>query len=144
MPTTSSPLDPNIHPLRILLVDDSAQVRQELGQLLELSGAVEIVGEAANGREAIRLATELSPEVIIMDLEMPGLDGCAATSQIKQHLPNTRVVMLSVHASPEDKLRAQAAGVDRFVVKGASYYVLLGAILGKEISHNSCEKGDSS
>jgi two-component system response regulator DesR len=144
LPTSSTPSDSENRPLRILLVDDSAQVRQELGQLLELSGMVQIVGEAVDGLEAIRLAAELSPEVIVMDLEMPGMDGCAATRQIKQCLPTTRVVMLSVHARPEDKLCAQAAGVDRFVVKGASYYVLLGAILGKAISNNSCEKGEIS
>jgi len=144
MSNSSSPLDPNIRPLRVLLVDDSVQVRRELGQLLELSGLVQVVGEAADGQEAIRLADELSPQVIVMDLEMPGVDGYAATRQIKKHQPALRVVILSVHATPDAERRAREAGADCFVVKGASYPILLSAIFGKDTSPNSFEKGENS
>jgi two-component system response regulator NreC len=139
MSHTSSLIDPEIHPLRVLLVDDSAQVRQELGQLLELSGLIHIVGEAADGQEAIRLAAKLLPQVIVMDLEMPGLDGYAATRQIKDHQPALRVVILSVYTRPDAERRAREAGADSFVVKGASYHVLLSAILGKDTPPKSFE-----
>jgi DNA-binding NarL/FixJ family response regulator len=144
MSQPSYPIDPDIRPLRVLLVDDSAQVRQELSHLLELSNLVQIVGEAADGQEAIRLAVELSPDVIVMDLEMPVLDGYAATRQIKARKPAPRVVILSVHARPVAEMRAREAGADSFVVKGASYHILLSAVLEKDASPNSFEKGERS
>ena len=116
-------------PIRALLVDDAAQVRQDLRQLLELSGLVHVTGEAGDGLEAVRLAAELAPDVIVMDLEMPGLDGFEATRRIKAHRPAPRVVILSVHAGAAEQENAQAAGADSFVVKGAPYDCLMKAIL---------------
>jgi DNA-binding NarL/FixJ family response regulator len=123
---------PPDHPsrrVRVLLVDDMPQVLHDLHQLLELSGLVEIVAEAGNGLEAVQLAGDLSPEVVVMDLEMPGLDGGEATRRIKNQSPAVRVIILSVHAGPEEIERARAAGADDFVVKGASYETLMGALL---------------
>ena len=117
--------------MRVLIVDDMAQVREELRRLLQLSGMVQIVGEAANGLEAVRLVGELSPDVVVMDLEMPKLDGYEATRQIKSSQPEIRVVILSIHNGGEVRKRASSAGADRFVLKGASYQILLDAILGK-------------
>jgi DNA-binding NarL/FixJ family response regulator len=119
-------------PVRVLIVDDSLQVLQDLRQLLELSGSVEIIGEAMDGLNAVHLAAELSPDVVVIDLEMPGMDGHAATRQIKTHQPAPRVVILSVHAGPEEVAQARAAGADSFVIKGDRYEVLLGAILAKD------------
>jgi DNA-binding NarL/FixJ family response regulator len=113
---------------RILLVDDSAQVRQELRTLLSLVGDIEIVGEAADGREAIRLAQALQPDVVLMDLEMPVLDGYEATRQIKAGSPSCRVVALTVHGYEAARQKASQSGVDVFLVKGVSVETLVQAI----------------
>jgi DNA-binding NarL/FixJ family response regulator len=113
---------------RILLVDDSAQVRQELRTLLPLAGNIEIVGEAADGLEAIRLTQALQPDVVLMDLEMPGLDGYEATRQIKVGSPSCRVVALTVHGYEAARQKASQSGVDVFLVKGVSVETLVQAI----------------
>lgn len=120
-------------PIRLLLADDAPQVLHDLHKLLELTGLIEIVAEARNGQEAVRLAAELGPDAVLMDLEMPGMDGYTATHAIKSRLPAPRVVILSVHAGSQERQRAQAAGADEFVVKGASYEVLVNAILGRDV-----------
>jgi len=140
----SSQANSEPRPVRILLVDDAARVRHELRQLLELSGEVQVVGEAGNGQEAVRLIAELTPDVIVMDLEMPILDGYEATRQIKTIWPALRVVILSVHAGAAEEARIREARADCFIVKGASYQVLLNAILGKDGSSNSFDQGEKS
>jgi len=117
---------------RVLIVDDSPQVRQELHTLLPLAGDIEIVGEAADGLEAIRLAQALRPEVVLMDLEMPVLDGYEATWQIKAGLPSCRVVALTVYGDPASRIRAAEVGVDVFLVKGVSVESLVQAISERE------------
>jgi len=104
---------------RVLIVDDVEQVRWDLRTALTLSGELEIVGEAANGLEAIHLAESLRPEVILMDLEMPVLDGYEATRLIRTLFPSCRVVALTVHGYGEARLKACRSGVDAFIVKGA-------------------------
>jgi DNA-binding NarL/FixJ family response regulator len=116
---------------RVLIVDDSAQVRRELRILLPLAGDIEIVGEAPDGQEAIRLAQALQPEVVLMDLEMPILDGYEATRQIKAGSPSCRVVALTVYGDPASRNRAAQAGVDAFLVKGISAESLVQAISEK-------------
>jgi DNA-binding NarL/FixJ family response regulator len=113
---------------RVLIVDDSAQVRQELRTLLSLVGDIEIVGEAADGLEAIRLAQALQPDVVLMDLEMPVLDGYEATRQIKAGSPACRVVALTVHGYEEARQKASQSGVDVLLVKGVSVETLVQAI----------------
>jgi DNA-binding NarL/FixJ family response regulator len=110
---------------QVLIVDDSPQVRQELCTLLPLAGDIEIVGEAADGLEAVRLAQALQPQVVLMDLEMPGLDGYQATRQIKAICPACRVVALTVYADPTSRNQAAEAGVDVFLVKGVSVETLV-------------------
>ena len=121
---------------RLLIVDDVPEVRQELGLLLPLAGPIEVVGEAANGAEALSQAESLQPEVVLLDLEMPEMDGFAACRLLKQRSLAARVVVLSIHAGPEEMSAATAAGADAFVAKGASLEALLDAILrpaqGKE------------
>jgi DNA-binding NarL/FixJ family response regulator len=129
------PVLPNVNPerprMRVLIVDDTPEVLHDLRQLLELTGLFEIVAEAGDGREALRLAGELCPDAVVMDLEMPGMDGYAVTRRIKLCQPSARVVILSVHAGPAEQERARSAGADSFVEKGADYEVLVKAILGK-------------
>jgi len=144
VPTQFSSSNPDCRALRVLIVDDVPQVRQELRGLLQLTSELEVVGEAANGREAVSQAEALRPDVVVMDLEMPVMDGFEATRQIKSCRPAPRVVILSVHASPQEQQRAREAGADGFVVKGASYQVLLNAILARDGSPHSSdpEKGE--
>ena len=114
---------------RVLIVDDSPQVRQELCTLLPLAGDIEIVGEAADGLEAIQLAQALQPQVILLDLEMPVMDGYQAARQIKDVCPSCRVVALTVYADPASRIQAAQAGVDVFLVKGVALETLVQAIL---------------
>jgi DNA-binding NarL/FixJ family response regulator len=130
--------------MSVLIVDDTPQVLHDLRRLLDLTGLFDIVAEAMNGLEAVRLSAELCPQAVVMDLEMPGLDGYEATRQIKAQQPAPRVVILSVHADPGDLDRAREAGADGFVVKGARYETLINAILAKSDKSNSfdSEKGN--
>jgi DNA-binding NarL/FixJ family response regulator len=124
---------------RVLIVDDIPQVRHELHTLLHLSGGVQVIGEAADGAEAIRLALQLEPDVVLLDLEMPVLDGYCAALQIKAHLPRCRVLALSIHEDAVSRQRARLAGVDAFIPKGARSHALLDAIRHSENSPQSFE-----
>lgn len=118
--------------IRVLIVDDVPQVRQDLYTLLTLAGGlefrIEVVGEAVNGVEAVRQAEALRPEVILMDLEMPVLDGYEAARQIKAQLPACRIFALTVHDYPAARQTALQAGMDGFIVKGVSVETLLETI----------------
>jgi len=140
----TSPADAKPRLVRVLIVDDNPQVIQDLRQLLELSGFVEVVGGAESGLEAVHLAAGLYPDVVVVDLEMPVMDGYEVTLQIKARQPTTRVVILSVHAGPGEVERAWAAGADSFVVKGSVYQVLLNAILGEDGPTQSNKEGERS
>lgn len=110
---------------RILIVDDRVIVRAELRNVLELSSAVTVVGEAEDGWEAVRQAEILRPDIVLMDLEMPGLDGFEATRQIKtQHLARA-VIVFTVYGSESNQRKAKEAGADAFIVKGTDLKVLL-------------------
>lgn len=114
--------------MRVLIVDDMPQVRRDLRLLLELSGDLEVVGEAANGREAIRQAAALRPEVVLMDLEMPVMDGYEASREIKMRWPACRVIAFSVHSYPGAREKARQAGADDFIEKGAPLSMILDKI----------------
>ncbi len=118
--------------LRVLLADDHEIVREGLISLLSEDHAVEVVGEAANGREAIDLAGRLEPDVVIMDVSMPLIEGDEATRQIKEHLPKTRVIALSMYDEAEKVETMYRAGAESYVLKTASTEELLAAIRGKE------------
>lgn len=122
---------PNDSKVRLLIADDVARVLQDLRRLLQLTGGIEIVGEAQDGQAAVRLAEELHPDVVLMDLEMPVLDGWEATRRITQQGLAGRVVGLSVHADPDSVRRAREAGADALVPKGASLAELMSAITGR-------------
>ncbi len=113
---------------RILIVDDVPQVRRELRTLLPLLDAIDVVGEAENGREAIQLAATLQPDVVLMDVEMPIVDGLTATRLIKQQSPQCYVIVLTIHNDEAVCANARSAGADNFVDKGAPLAALLKAI----------------
>jgi DNA-binding NarL/FixJ family response regulator len=104
--------------IRVLISDDHAVVRYGLRALFEMSG-FEVVGEARDGREALALAQELRPDVAILDVTMPGLNGIDTASLLKVRCPGTRVVILSMHSDSEHIHRAFAAGVAAYLLKGA-------------------------
>ena len=116
--------------LRVLLVDDHEIVRQGLGSLLQEMPDVVVVGEAANGRDAIHLANELRPDAVIMDGSMPLMSGEEATRQIKALLPKTRVIALSMHDEAAKREMMYRAGAEGYVLKTASSEELLAAIRG--------------
>lgn len=105
--------------IRVLIVDDVEQVRQDLRMALTLSGELEIIGEAANGSEAVSLTESLKPDVVLMDLEMPIMEGYEATRQIKTRFPSCKVIALTVHDYESARVKADESGVDAFIVKGA-------------------------
>ncbi len=113
---------------RVLIVDDVPQVRRELRTLLPLLGAIDIVGEAENGQKAIELAAALQPDVVLRDVEMPVVDGVAATRAIKQQCPSCRVIILSIHNDEAVRAKARSAGADDFVDKGTPLSFLLQAM----------------
>jgi DNA-binding NarL/FixJ family response regulator len=129
---------------RLLIVDDVPQVRRELRTLLPLLDAIEIVGEAENGQSAIELAATLQPDVVLMDVEMPLLDGLAATRLIKQQCPQCRVIILSIHDDEAVRAKARLAGADDFVDKGAPLTTLLKAIQLNSATTQSSMRGASS
>ena len=102
--------------IKVLLVDDHHVVREGLRRILELDDGISVIGEARSGEEAIVKAVALSPDVIIMDLKMPGIDGIAATREIKQKLPQVNVLVLTLYA--EDFVaQAVEAGVSGYLLK---------------------------
>jgi len=116
------------HKTRVLVVDDAAGVRRDLRLLLELTGDLEVVGEAGDGQQALETAVGLLPDVVILDLAMPGLDGYQASTLIRCQLDTCRLVALTVNATEAARQRAQAAGFDAYAVKGAAFSELLQAI----------------
>ena len=105
--------------LKVLLVDDHAVMREGLAALLSGAG-IDVIGTASNGREAVRLARELTPDVVVMDISMPDLNGIEAARQIRVRAPSVRIVMLSMHANREHVHQALAAGAEGYVLKEAA------------------------
>lgn len=114
--------------IKLLLVDDQISVRYGLRLRLGLEPDMVIVGEASDGATALALFTTLQPDVVLMDVELPGLDGLAATAKLRAVAPECRVVILSLHDDPETQQRAQQVGAAAFVSKQAADRVLLAAI----------------
>ena len=119
---------PATAPTRVVIVDDHALVRSGLVAFLQVFDDLELVGEASGGDEAIRLCAELQPDVVLMDLVMPGIDGPAATSAIRERCPNTRVIALT--SFPEEDLvpRALQAGATSYLLKNVGADDLASAI----------------
>lgn len=114
--------------ITVLLADDHAIFREGLKLLLEEEADIQIVGQAADGSEVVELARKLRPCVVLMDIAMPGLDGIGATERIKSIYPDTKVVILSMHATAEHIYRAFKAGAVGYVLKEAAGTEVLCAI----------------
>jgi len=106
--------------IRILVVDDSDEVRRDLSTVLGMLDGMEVAGVAANGLEAVEQAGKMRPDVVLMDLEMPVLDGFEATRRIKSLGLCVCVLILSVYNSDSIRLKAELAGADGFIEKGTS------------------------
>src|ERR1700687_3195490 len=106
--------------IRLLLVDDQPSVRQGLRMRLTLEPDMTVVGEASNGREAMTLVQQLAPDIVLMDVEMPGMDGITATFEMRASSPQSAVVMLSICDDVSTRARAQAAGAAAFVHKSGA------------------------
>jgi PAS domain S-box-containing protein len=121
--------------LRVLLADDHEIVREGLASLLQEEAGIQVVGQAANGREAVDLAARLQPDVVVMDVAMPLINGDEATRQIMAHLPGTRIVALSMYEEADLVERMQRAGAESYVLKTAPAEELLAAIRGHPPAH---------
>jgi two-component system response regulator NreC len=115
-------------PIRILLVDDHAVIRQALRMLLECQPGIEVIGDCENGREAVQLCERLGPDIVLMDVVMPGLNGLEATRQIRRVAPATNVVMLSGFVDEDQLLDALRAGAAGYIIKRSDVSELVLAI----------------
>ncbi len=104
---------------RLAIVDDHQLAREGLRDMLADALDIEVVGEAANGREALLLCSRLHPDLVLMDVRMPEMDGLAATREIKQRYPETSVMMVTMHENPDYLLEALKAGAAGYVLKDA-------------------------
>ena len=114
--------------IRILIADDHAVVRQGLCSLLGQEPGMTVVGEVADGRSAVRLSTELAPDVVIMDITMPDMNGIEATHQIKTSSPGIKVVALSIHSDRRMVARMLAAGASAYLTKDSPFEELTRAL----------------
>lgn len=114
--------------ISVLLAEDHTIVRQGLRLLIEADGDIEIVGEAKTGREAVKMAGDLRPDVVVMDIAMPLLNGIQATRQILKAFPATKVLILSAHSDPEYVEQVVKAGAMGYLVKQSSGEVVAKAI----------------
>src|SRR3712207_4685542 len=114
--------------LRVLVADDHPFFRDGLRSLLASSPDTELVGEASTGEEAISLAADLQPDVILMDIQMPGMSGIEATRRIVQDSPHVRVLVVTMFEDDGTVFRAMRAGARGYLLKGANYDEMLRAI----------------
>lgn len=115
-------------PLRVLIVEDDPMMQLGLEQSLSAHPQIVIVGQAEDGYMGVEAAKKLNPDLIVMDIGLPRLDGIAATQQIKAALPQVRVVMLTSHTTEQEIIASLSSGADAYCIKGASVERLLKAI----------------
>lgn len=114
--------------IQVLLADDHRMIREGIRALLEREEDIEVIGEAADGREAVRLTAQLCPDVVIMDVSMPMLNGIEATRQIRRDCPDARVLILTVHEGEDYVARLLAAGASGYIIKRAASEELISAV----------------
>jgi DNA-binding NarL/FixJ family response regulator len=117
---SSAPTPPSASPIRVVLADDHALVRAGMRSLLAAMAAVQVVGEAASGEEALELAARERPDVVLMDIAMKGMGGLEAAARMREQHPSVRVVILSMHAGEEYVLQALRAGAVGYLLKDAA------------------------
>lgn len=118
----------NSRPIRVLLVDDHALVRQGFRRILEDEPGIEVVGEAGGGAEAIELDRRLDPDVVVMDMAMPEINGLHASIEILRHQPSRRILILSMYSDEQYILNALDAGVSGYILKNALETDLIRAV----------------
>ena len=121
--------------MKLLLVDDNDAARAGLRQAIELKTTFEVVGEAANGVEAVRLVRELHPDLVLMDVRLPVMDGVEATALIKQENPGVYVLAISATAEPAEVSGMLRAGASGYVLKGALPVEFLSPLEAAESGH---------
>ena len=114
--------------IRVMLADDHLVVRMGLAAIIRIERDMEVVGEAADGAEAVKLAAELHPDVVIMDIMMPKLDGVAATAEIRKRNPDTQILILTTFGTSDDLRRALEVGATGALVKDSAQTELVSAI----------------
>ncbi len=117
-----------VNMIRVLIADDHVIVREGLRMLLEVEPDIEVVGEAADGQEAVDKTIEIRPDIVIMDITMPGMNGMEATRLIKNHSPDIKVLALTMHESDEYFFQTLNAGASGYVIKGGSSHELITAL----------------
>jgi pilus assembly protein CpaE len=128
--------------IRVLIVDDIAETRENVRKLLQFETDVDVVGAARSGKEGIQLAKELDPDVVLMDINMPDIDGIAATEEIRHRLPHVQIVILSVQGDSNYMRRAMLAGARDFLTKPPMGDELISAIRrAGEMAHSERAKG---
>jgi len=126
--TQSEIRNPKSAIVRVLLAEDHTIVRKGLCSLLDGEAGIEVIGEAEDGRQAIKKVEQLLPDVVLMDIAMPGLNGLEATRQIKKRFPEVKVLILTMHANEEYIFQILRAGASGYVVKQAAPSELVSAI----------------
>ena len=142
-------LNSSENPIRVLLVDDEDIVRYGLRSICQAESVLEVVGVASNGRDAIAGAKALAPDVILMDINMPVMDGMSATEKICQMLPNTRILILTTFEDDEHLIQAKQRGASGYVLKNTPpedfVCIILEAdngylLIGPSLSHRLCQQ----
>jgi len=133
---------PATKPIRLLLVDDQRAVRRGLRMRFALEEDLEVVGEAGDASEAMSLACALGPDVILMDVELPGVSGIAAIETLRTATPHSAVVIFTLRDDAATRARARAAGAAAFVAKHQTEEALLAAIRRATVEHEKEEYGD--
>lgn len=114
--------------IRVLLAEDHTIVRKGLRSLLDKELSIEVVGEAEDGRDALKRAEELNPDVVVMDISMPGLNGLEATRQLKKRFPQMKIIILTVYSNEEYIFQTLQAGASGYLIKSAAPTDLISAI----------------
>lgn len=120
--------NPQTSPIRLLIVDDHVFFRRGLRQVCEIEGGFKVVGEAADGREAVNLVQQLQPDVVLLDINMPVLDGIQATQLITADYPTTRVIVLTIERQDQYVFKAIKAGACGYLIKDVDETTLINAI----------------
>jgi DNA-binding NarL/FixJ family response regulator len=126
--------DEGVRRARLLIVDDHDLIRESTQLMLEGESDLEVVGEAVNGHHALELCRQLRPDLVLMDVRMPEMDGLTATREIKKEMPTISVLMVSAYESEDYRREAASAGATDYILKDAERYQLLEAVhaaLGK-------------